>query len=467
MINIEKTAENLFDKIRSRFSGVTIGDESAKATVDPENARFFNFDFIADGKNYGNITISLIDADSLKVYFDKEIDRDMTEQERHVWYDFLKNIRLFAKRNMMSFDVRDIAKSGLELKDLRTATKNTNTIGMNDVEGAVTESRLYGTSRSSYQKLEDVRIIARHSKPIVDETIPGARSRNVQAFYIENSLGERVRCPDGTTFNGARVYARHVKNGGALHDDFGKHITKIISEMNSLKNFVRNVRGKTFEDAETAAMIESAVDHYGKLHRDLFTMRGQRGYQQYKSLWQPEVLDETDIDLDEVRERFTRRVFDERLNDALPIVQRAYQEKRSKTAEEFESWANTVVSEYIEENEEDGEFSPFANGVDTNDFGDAIDTDDVDQTLAKLLNDNSFEWRVTDGVYYLESKEEIERAKDIIAAHDPHMEFPKFGVFDYGTGEYGSSTNDRELGGYTNGVMEEVSLLKQLAGIAK
>lgn len=467
MINIEKTAENLFDKIRSRFAGVTIGDESAKATVDPENARFFNFDFIADGKNYGNITISLIDADSLKVYFDKEIDRDMTEQERHVWYDFLKNVRLFAKRNMMNFDVRDIAKSGLELKDLRTATKNTNTIGMNDVDGAVTESRLYGTSRSSYQKLEDVRIIARHSKPIVDETIPGARSRNVQAFYIENSLGERVRCPDGTTFNGARVYARHVKNGGALHDDFGKHITKIISEMSSLKNFVRNVRGKTFEDAETAAMIESAVDHYGKLHRDLFTLRGQRGYQQYKSLWQPEVLDETDIDLDEVRERFTRRVFDERLNDALPIVQRAYQEKRSKTAEEFESWANTVVSEYIEETEEDGEFSPLANDVDTNDYGDTIDSGDIDQTLAKLLDDNSFEWRVTDGVYYLESKEEIERAKDIIAAFDPHMEFPKFGIFDYGTGEYGSSTNDRELGGYTNGVMEEVNLLKQLAGIAK
>ena len=69
MINIEKTAENLFDKIRSRFSGVTIGDESAKATVDPENARFFNFDYIGkDGSNIGQVTISLIDDNSLKIY---------------------------------------------------------------------------------------------------------------------------------------------------------------------------------------------------------------------------------------------------------------------------------------------------------------------------------------------------------------------------------------------------------------
>jgi hypothetical protein len=465
MINIEKTAENLFDKIRSRFAGVTIGDESAKATVDPENARFFNFDFVADGKNFGNITISLIDADSLKVYFDKEIDGDMTEQERHIWYDFLKNIRLFAKRNMMSFDVRDIAKSGLELKDLRTATKNTNTIGMNDVEGAVTESKLYGTRRSSYQKLEDVRIIARHSKPIVDETIPGARSRNIQAFYIENSLGERVRCPDGTTFNGARVYARHVKNGGAMHDDFGKHITKLIGEMTSLKNFVRNVRGKTFEDAETNSMIESAVNHYGKLHRDLFTMRGQRGYHMYKSLWQPEVLDETDVDLDEIRDRFTRRVFDERLTDALPIVQRAYQEQRSRTAEEFESWANGLVAEYIEEGDDTDDFSPFANNIPVNDSGDVLDSDDTDQLISELLDNNGFTWRFTDGAYYLESKEEIERAKDIIAANDPHTEFPPFEVTDRNSGDYGSSTFDREL--THNGVHEDVNIIKQLAGIAK
>ncbi len=57
---IEKIAENLFDKIRSRFDGVSIGDENAKATLDPEKARFFNFDFSVDDENYGNKTESAV-----------------------------------------------------------------------------------------------------------------------------------------------------------------------------------------------------------------------------------------------------------------------------------------------------------------------------------------------------------------------------------------------------------------------
>ena len=46
MKETEKVAEELFDKIRSRFEDVSIGDESAKSTVVPEEARFFNFDFV-------------------------------------------------------------------------------------------------------------------------------------------------------------------------------------------------------------------------------------------------------------------------------------------------------------------------------------------------------------------------------------------------------------------------------------
>ena len=37
MLEIEKIAENLFDKIRSRFDGVNVGDENAKATLDPRS----------------------------------------------------------------------------------------------------------------------------------------------------------------------------------------------------------------------------------------------------------------------------------------------------------------------------------------------------------------------------------------------------------------------------------------------
>jgi len=66
MREINKIAEGLFEKIRDRFEEVSLGDQNAKATQDPEKARFFNFDYTVDGHNHGNITMSLIDETSKK-----------------------------------------------------------------------------------------------------------------------------------------------------------------------------------------------------------------------------------------------------------------------------------------------------------------------------------------------------------------------------------------------------------------
>ena len=464
MIQIEKIAENLFDKIRSRFDNVNIGDERAKATLDPERARFFNFDYVVDGKNFGNITISIVDDNNLKVFFARDIDSEMDEAEKQRWYAFLRGLRLFAKRNMISFDIRDITKSGLNIKDLQHANKDANVLGADDV---VTESRMYGTSRSSYQQLENVRIIARHSKRILDDSIPGARGRNIEAIYIENQLGERFRLPEGTTLNGARVYARHVKNGGSLQDDFAQHIGHMITEMGNLKMFVRNMRGRTFEDAETTGMVEAAIDHYGKLHRDLYALRGQRGYEQYRELWQPESSVDEQLDLDALKERFVQRVFDERLLDALPVVYQAYQERKNRVGEEFAAWADSMIAETDED-------SVFANSVSAKDStGNMLDSDSVDEELANLFNEYGFEWTVQDGVYYFESREELERAKDIIADHNPHESFPDMQVRDpMGNQTYGSSTFDTDNSRFSAGVMEQsgdldMSLLKLLAGVVK
>ena len=436
MLEIEKISENLFDKIRSRFANISIGNENAKATVDPTQARFFNFNFTNDGNEYGNLTISLIDNQSLKIYYDREIDKDMPNQDRLAWYNFLKDLRLFAKRNLLTFDIRDIAKSGLNVKDLQHLNKDAEVFNTDEL----TESKLYGTSRSSYQQLESVRIIARHSKP-VDEQQLGARARNIKAIYIENSEGERFKLPEGTTLNGARAYARHVKNGGLIHDDFGQHIGKMIKEMSDLKLFVRNMRGKTFEDAETMAMVEAAIDHYGAMHRDLFGLRGQKGYTRYRESWSADQAVMDDIDLNELKDRFTRRVFDERLSDALPIVQRAYEQRKSAVGEEFEAWANSL----IDDDNEDGEESPSSNDLDNN-------AGNVD--IEELLDKNDFTYRVQNGKYSFESGEELERAKDIIAAFDPDMKFPPMGVYDQND-TYGATTNDFELNGYTAGVMED------------
>ena len=91
MINSENVATELFNKIRSRFENVSLGDEKSQATSDPENARFFNFDYISkDGENFGNITISIVDGVNLKLYFSKKISTELSDEQQQEWFSFLK-----------------------------------------------------------------------------------------------------------------------------------------------------------------------------------------------------------------------------------------------------------------------------------------------------------------------------------------------------------------------------------------
>jgi hypothetical protein len=238
-------------------------------------------------------------------------------------------------------------------------------------------------------------------------------------------------------------------------------------------------------------MVETAIDHYGKLHRDLFTIRSQRGYDQYRALWQPEELEEDNIDIDSLRERFVRRVFDDRLMDALPIVHRAYKTRKDAVGDEFESWANNIVdetsnnpidqqnrysSDHARDIEEDeigvNVNSPMANAVnDERDMdGNIMDDDVEDQTLAELFNDNGFDFRFQNGVYYFESREEVERAKDIIAQFDSSMTMPRFGIYDYGYGSGNSTTVDVDLSRTNAGISENADSLvdmQRLAGLTK
>jgi len=343
MREINKIAESLFEKIRDRFEDVSLGDEKAKATTDPEKARFFNFDYVVDDVNHGNITISLIDEMSLKVYFSKNISKDLDKEQRNTWYSFLRELREFAKRNMLSFEPRDITRSTLKHRDLAQVSKADNTYDKDDV---VAESRLYGTSKSSYEKFGPVRIIVRHDKPVTDE-MGGARSRHIKSVYVENAEGERFKMPF-KSLTASRAMARHISAGGTPHDELGQHITEMAVEATKLKPFLNNVRRRTFEDAETQTMVESAFDYHKLLKNTLQRMSGKKGYTTCKEQFvatSTSYVPEDDVDLNEIKERFVKRVFNDKMEDALPLVHKAYtMKKENKFTEQFENWA-TAVSE--------------------------------------------------------------------------------------------------------------------------
>lgn len=345
MKEIESIASALFDKIRSRFASVTLGDERAKAVTDPEKARFFNFTYSSeDGTDFGKVTISLIDETSLKIYFGQNISEGMGREQRLEWFDFLRNLRHFAKRNLLTFDTRDINKSNLDLKDVKQQSKADTVSDIDDV--TVTESKMYGSSHRSYTDHGKCKLLIKHNAPVNDD-VRGARARHIQEIFLETDRGERFLLPF-TNLHGARAMAQHLTQGGNVHDEIGEDICRMVSEMKSMTHFVRNIKHRQFEDRETAELAQAAIDHYEELKRNLKLMRKPGGYTSYKETMMSLVptLTGEDVDLDQLRERFVKKVYDDRFEEALPIVYRAYKKRQNglpPVSYELEEWAETVL----------------------------------------------------------------------------------------------------------------------------
>ena len=402
---IESISAALFDKIRSRFANITLGDENAKAETDPTEARFFNFTYTgSDGAEFGTVTLSLIDETSLKVYYGQNISGEMDREERNEWYKFLRNLRQFAKRNLLKFDTRDINKSNLNLQDIKQQAKVDTVADSNDV--TVTESKLYGTPGRPYNSFADkgaTKILIRHADKVNDE-VQGARSRRIQEIFLETERGERFLLTH-KNLHGAYAMAEHLNAGGTMHDTRAGHIDSIVKEMSDMRHFVRSTKHRQFEDAETADMTRSAVHHYDELKRKLRLMRGARGYRSYFESWIPEETGPDDaVDVDALRERFVKKVYDDRFTEALPIVYKAYKKYKSESADqltlELEEWADDVTEstwskpDTKEKAEALAELlkTPLAVGIDgvdaINDLDSLIGDDDLNDKIGHLARDH-------------------------------------------------------------------------------
>jgi len=116
---IQIISQDLFDKVRSRFTNLEMGDETGAVTIDPAQARFFDFDFVNEGVNLGRVSISLNDLGSLKIYYSQGITENQDDVATQMWFNFLKEMRLFSMRRLLRFDTRDIAKNNLDKNDFQ------------------------------------------------------------------------------------------------------------------------------------------------------------------------------------------------------------------------------------------------------------------------------------------------------------------------------------------------------------
>lgn len=338
--DIDKIAESLFEKIRSRFEDLHLGDDQAQATSEPKQARFFNFNYKShSGEDFGNVTISIIDNESVKLYFSKNISEDLDSEQLKEWYNFLYEMRKFARRNLMTFDTRDISKSNLELKDVLQAAAHDGSYESSDVK--VTESRLYGTPMTSFENIGTARLRILHTESVNPE-VRGSRARRINAIYVENALGERFRM-EHNKLGGARAMARHISEGGKPWDEIGTHINSMIKEMTELGTFVRGMRHRTFEDAMTNDMTVAATEHYQNIQRQLHNIKGPKGYRTFVESFTPQTEQLDEMDINAIRERFVKKIFDDRMTSALPHVYKAYMLKEHSKNQQIQSIKNILT----------------------------------------------------------------------------------------------------------------------------
>jgi len=336
-----KNSEDLFNKIRSQFSNIRLGDENGAATADPSSAVFFEFEFAEDADTFGSVSISLADGENMKVYYNRDLVNKIDEDSRDEWYAFLKELKDFAVEHQMRFDVRDITKNNLTKQDyenLADTNKTVNTDEMSEELARITKlagvtEGLTGTAKRSYENLNKTKLIIRH-KGKVDETVPGARSRQIQSLYIENEDGERFKYPL-THLAGARAMMRHVSNGGRPHDEFGQHIVSTSEDIAKLNSFSRYVTNKDQLNDNAGDIIEQTKLKLENLRGYMKNLSNQSHYENatkdFKTSEEQILDDET---VNKLREKFTMKNLDNRVEDALPLINRIMSELEAPKEEE-------------------------------------------------------------------------------------------------------------------------------------
>ena len=333
-----KNSQDLFNKIRSQFTNIRLGDENGAATADPDSAVFFEFEFQEDSDTFGSVSVSIADGDTMKVFYNRNLVDKIDEDSKGEWYAFLKELKDFAVEHQLRFDVRDITKSNLSKQDyenLADTNKTVNTDGMSEelnritklagLEKAPVAEGLTGTSKSSFENLNKTKLIIRH-KGKVDETVPGARSRQIQSLYIENEEGERFKYPM-THLAGARAMQRHVSNGGRPHDEFGEHIVATSEDIAKLNSFSRYVTNKDQLNDNAGNIIEQTKMKLENLRGYMKNIAKQSHYEaasnDFKTADEQVLDDET---VAKLREKFTMKNLDNRVEDALPLINRIMSE---------------------------------------------------------------------------------------------------------------------------------------------
>ena len=305
-----------------------------------QEADVIEFDFIKDGENYGKVWASIDDASNVCIYFDDEQAESPSNNTPGTDYDdtwtgLLKHIKQWAQRRQLSFELANKDRLGDDMRQ-RDYYKMKEKLG----EGY----HPMGKKASYNDAVPNVKIILQHNRGLEEGE---QRYRNVAKIFLENQDGERFLAP--TTRPGiARVYARHIAEGGVPNDERWNHIKSICEEYNKMAGFVRATRNKEFNES-ALSLVQEGANHYGNLRETLNKLAGHRGYHAYFESYTPPLMeDEDDTNINEL---FVQETMDPRIESVMPILSRLHKKVSETAVPEVDSlaeWADSVINEKLD-----------------------------------------------------------------------------------------------------------------------
>ena len=324
--NLDQVAKELYGKIQTRFPDIKIADEQAivlSKKEDIKKARFFEFEYKEGSEPLGTIAISLDAEDGIVIQISGDLTDD-DENTHHGAFKFIKSFRNFARQNMLGYEINNMGKSNLDKRDYEFHAKSG--------EEPMMESKMWGTSRVSYQDLGETRLVVKHNKP-VNYDLAAGRTMHIDAIYIENAGGERFRYPV-RHLNGARAMAQHIAHGGNPYDEIGQHVVSLSEELSKLRMFKGYVSRTPVVSESMSAVNDKVIERIEQVKKDIHQLQQARHYEAFAENFAPSKSKDIpeEIMLDWV-DRLTVRSFKEELKDVFPYIYKLVDESEIPTKE--------------------------------------------------------------------------------------------------------------------------------------
>jgi hypothetical protein len=303
-----------------------------------DEADVFKFTFTKDGEEYGDVFATVDDDRQIVLYYKDDVTQSPDSPTDGVgyndsWWGFLEQLATWWPREGFSGRVlKDMSKLSNDMAK-RKHMKNKDQLG----EGYYPMGR-----KASYSDaVPTVKIVIEHSRVIEEGE---QRYRNINRIFLENQEGERYLL-DTKKPGIARVYARHIAEGGKVNDDRWNHVHSLCEEYSKMAGFVRATRNGQFNES-AQSLVNEGIAHYQSLRESLSRMTGKRGYNSYFESWTPALM-EDEGDESNLNELFVQETLDPRIESVMPILNRIHKKVSESAVDKeitkLEEWADSLL----------------------------------------------------------------------------------------------------------------------------